>query len=172
MHAFLHRLLNLWWHFRNHIYNFFLSLLCFIVSLDNIKKIKILFLDRINLIMVLLNMLLLNHIFHIKLLSLHNWWLSILGSWINQFLSKNLSFMKYLVPSKWINWILLLINIFMFIHLLSDSLTQRTPFLLIFIVSIFHSLNILLHYFTLISNYTKLFSQFLAFYFFFLYILI
>ena len=152
MHTLLHRLWNLWRHFRNYIDYFFLSLLCLVVGFNNIKNIEILLLDRINLIVVLLNMLLLYHIFHIELFPLHYWWLSILCCWINQFLSKYLSFMKYLVPSKRINRKLLLINIFMFIHLLSDSLTQLTPFLLIFIISIFHSLYILLHYFTLISH--------------------
>lgn len=71
LHTFLHRLRYLRWHFRYYIHYFLLPLLCFIVCFYCIEHVKVLFRIIIYLILVLLNLLLLYHVFHVKLLSLH-----------------------------------------------------------------------------------------------------
>ena len=79
LHAFLHRLRYLRRHFRYNIHYFLLSLLCFIVCFYYIINVEVLLRVIKILILVLLDLLLLNHVFHVELLSLHckRRWLSI-----------------------------------------------------------------------------------------------
>ena len=142
LHALGHTLAYLCRHIWYHIDDFLLSLLCFIIWFDYILYIIVFsFIQSLQKFLIEL------------LLSLHA------SQTLCHFFSDMAALNKYFITSEWINGKLVLKSDFTIFHLISNTLAYFRPFLMIFSISCFHRLVILLKVITLLLNNLKLLSQ-------------
>lgn len=146
LHAFRQALWYLCWHVRNDIDNLLLPLLSFVISLYHIKNI------------VVLHLLLRHVVLHVVELSLN---LRMVA--IGRKLFKQLSiFVKDIIALVWINWIPVLINVFVFLHTLANSFRKICPLLLILLISLLQGFIVLLHHVLLLTDLSQVFPQLFA----------